>query len=150
MKKILLGLVVCGMSANLAMAEATWLTSLPEAQALAKKENKLVFMDFEGSDWCPPCKKLDSDVFSKPEFEAYAKKNIVLVKVDFPDAKPQTAELKAANKALSEKYKVNGYPTLIVVKPDGTVVWESEGYPHGGLSDITAAVDKVKMTESRS
>jgi thiol-disulfide isomerase/thioredoxin len=150
MKKILLGLVVCGMSANLAMAEATWLTSLPEAQALAKKENKLVFMDFEGSDWCPPCKKLDADVFSKPEFEAYAKKNIVLVKVDFPDAKPQSAELKAANRALGEKYKVNGYPTLIVVKPDGTVVWENEGFPHGGLSDIIAAVDKVKTSESRS
>ena len=70
----------------------------------AKAEKKMVLMDFTGSDWCPPCKALHKNVLTSPEFEAYADKNLVLVEVDFPRTKPQTEELKAANKALAEKY----------------------------------------------
>jgi len=150
MKKILLGLVVCWMSANFAMADATWLTSLPKAQEQAKKENKLVLMDFTGSDWCGWCKKLDAETFSKPEFETYAKKNLVLVTVDFPAQKPQSDELKAANKALGTKYSVNGYPTIVVIAPDGTIVWQQVGYLEGGPSAFIAALEKAKLSGAKS
>ena len=56
------------------------MTSVPDAQAQAKKESKLVLLNFTGSDWCPACKKLDAEVFSKKEFSDYAKKNLVLVR----------------------------------------------------------------------
>ena len=61
---------------------AEWLTDLPKAQAQAKADHKVVFMDFTGSDWCPPCKALHKNILSTPEFEAYAKTNLVLVLVD--------------------------------------------------------------------
>ena len=32
-----------------------WLTDLPKAEAQAKQEHKMVFLDFTGSDWCPAC-----------------------------------------------------------------------------------------------
>lgn len=134
------------MAGNLAAAEAQWLTSVPEAQALAKKENKLVLMDFTGSDWCSWCKKLDAEVFSKTEFIEYAKKNLVLVQVDFPSSKPQSPELKQANQALQAKYKVEGFPTLVVIKPDGTIVWQQPGYLEGGPPAVIAELDKAKKS----
>lgn len=134
------------MAGNLLGDEAKWLTSVPEAQALAKKENKLVLMDFTGSDWCVWCKKLDAEIFEKPEFAEYAKKSLVLVQLDFPDAKPQSPELKKANKALQTLYKIEGFPTLIVIKPDGTVVWQQVGYLPGGPSALTSAVEKAKQS----
>lgn len=135
---------MCWMAGNLAAEEAKWLTSLPEAQALAKKENKLVLMDFTGSDWCSWCKKLDAEVFAKQEFVDYAKKNLVLVQVDFPNHKEQSPALKDANSALQSKYKIQGFPTLIVVKPDGTVVWQQVGYMEGGPPAVIAELEKAK------
>ncbi len=136
------------MAGNLAAAEAQWLTSVPEARALAKKENKLVLMDFTGSDWCSWCKKLDREVFSKQEFVEYAKKNLVLVQVDFPNSKPQSPELRKANSELQAKYKVSGYPTLVVIKPDGTIAWQQEGFPQDGppLEAVIAGLDKAKKS----
>jgi thioredoxin-related protein len=132
------------MAGPLLAAEAHWLTSLPEAKALAKKENKLILMDFTGSDWCGWCKKLDAETFSKPEFADYAGKNLVLVEVDFPAKKQQSDEVKKANKALQEKYDVNGYPTLILLKPDGTMLWKQPGYLAGGPSAMIATLDGAK------
>src|SRR5689334_19845576 len=122
MKKIALGLIACWALLQAGAEELQWLTDLPKAQAQAKKENKLVMLDFTGSDWCGWCKKLNAEVFSKPEFASYAKKNLVLVEVDFPRAKKQTNEQKKANQELQDKYKIEGYPTIIVLNPDGKAV----------------------------
>lgn len=121
-----------------------WLTSVPEAQELARKEKKLVFMDFTGSDWCGWCKKLDAETFSQPAFAEYARKNLVLVEVNFPNEKPQSASLKAANSALKDKYNIEGFPTLITTKPDGTVVWKQVGYLSGGPTAMIAKLDEAK------
>jgi len=144
MKKVLSALFVCCMAGALLAADSSWLTSLPEAKVKAKKEQKLVLLDFTGSDWCGWCKKLDAETFSKSEFAEYAKKNLVLVEVDFPAQKPQSDELKAANRALGQKYDVTGYPTLVLIKPDGKVVWKQVGYLQGGPSAMIAKLDEAK------
>src|SRR5438128_6685853 len=107
MKKISIGLIACWALLQAGAEELQWMTDLPKAQAKAKAENKLVMMDFTGSDWCGWCIKLNKEVFSKPEFAEYAKKNLVLVEVDFPTKKKQSPELKKANEGLQEKYKVD-------------------------------------------
>ncbi len=144
MKKVLSALFVCGVAGALLAADSNWLTSVPEAKAKAEKEQKLVLMDFTGSDWCGWCKKLDAETFSKSEFIDYAKKNLVLVEVDYPRTKPQSDETKAANKALSDKYEITGFPTLVAMKPDGTVVWKQVGYLRGGPSAMIAKLDEAK------
>jgi protein disulfide-isomerase len=124
MKKIAIGLIACWALLQAGAEELQWLTDLPKAQAQAKKENKLVMLDFTGSDWCGWCIRLNKEVFSKSEFADYAKKNLVLVEVDFPRRKELSAELAKANKALQEKYKIEGYPTIIVLNGDGKQVGE--------------------------
>ena len=131
MNKIVIGLLA-GMALLRAGAEElTWLTDVPKAVAQAKEEKKLVMLDFTGSDWCGWCIKLHKEVFSKPEFAEYAKKNLVLVELDFPHGKKQSDELKKANEALMTKYKIEGFPTIIVLNAEGKKVGET-GYVAGG------------------
>ena len=144
MKKFAFCLLTCFAVLQLNAAE-TWLTDLPKAQAQAKTEKKLVMLDFTGSDWCGWCIKLHKEVFSTPEFAEYAKKNLVLVEVDFPNKKKQTTELKAANQALQQKYKIQGYPTIIVLDGEGKKVGQL-GYMPGGPKAFTAALDKLKKS----
>jgi thioredoxin-related protein len=145
MRKMMLTLVAFWMAGQAFAADSTWLTSVPQATAQAKKENKLLLLDFTGSDWCGWCKKLDAETFSKPEFIDYAAKNLVLVEVDFPSHKLQPAALKEANKALKEKYSVKGYPTLVVLNPDGTVLWKQTGFLAGGPNAMIAKLDQLSL-----
>jgi protein disulfide-isomerase len=145
MKKIAIGLFAALALLQAGAEELTWLTDVPKAVAKAKEEKKLVMLDFTGSDWCGWCIKLHKEVFSKPEFAEYAKKNLVLVEVDFPRGKKQSAELKKANEELQAKYKIEGYPTIIVLNGEGKKVGET-GYVDGGakawLADFETKVKK--------
>src|SRR5436190_8244706 len=114
MKKLAVGLLTGLTLLQVRGEDLKWLTDLPKAQAQAKTEKKLVMLDFTGSDWCGWCIKLNKEVFSKPEFAEYAKKNIVAVEVDFPNKKKLDAAQKQANDALAKKYEIKGYPTIIV------------------------------------
>jgi len=143
MRKIIIALFACWMAGQAFAADSAWLASVPQAMDQAKRENKLLLLDFTGSDWCGWCKKLDAETFSQPEFIDYAAKNLVLVQVDFPRQKPQSAALKEANKALKEKFNVKGFPTLVVLKPDGTVLWKKTGYLAGGPKTMIAKLDEL-------
>jgi len=143
MKKIAVGLIACWALLQAGAGELQWLTDLPKAQEKAKAEHKLVMLDFTGSDWCGWCIKLNKEVFSKPEFAEYAAKNLVPVEVDFPSKKQQTAEQKKANQALQKKYKIEGYPTIIVLDGEGKKIGEL-GYQPGGPKAFIEAVEKLK------
>jgi thioredoxin-related protein len=142
MKSMALGLLVGFLAAQAFAAEGTWMTDLPKAQAKAKAEKKMVLVDFTGSDWCPPCKALHKNVLSSPEFLSYAKDNLVLVEIDFPRSKPQSAELKKANKELGKKYSIEGYPTVMVFDSEGKELLKDVGYD--GKSKGADFVTKLK------
>ena len=102
MKKILFAVLAAMVLWRVNAVETQWLTDLPKAQAQAKAENKIVLMDFTGSDWCPWCIKFKKEVLDTAEFQEYAAKNVVLVELDYPSKKVQSAELKKANAALKD------------------------------------------------
>jgi uncharacterized protein YyaL (SSP411 family) len=141
MKKLIFGLIAGLALWQAGAADLNWQTDLPKALEQAKSEKKLVLLDFTGSDWCVWCKKLDAETFSQPEFATYAKTNLVLVEVDFPNHKDQPADLKAANDALQKKFSIQGFPTLIALKPDGSVAWRTDGYLEGGPKALIAQLD---------
>jgi len=124
-------------------ADEEWLTDYKAALQQAEKENKMLLMDFTGSDWCGWCIKLDKEVFSKSEFKDYAKKNLVLLKLDFPRSKPQTAEIKKQNEELSRTFRIGGYPTIIVLDSKGKQIGQL-GYKEGGPAVFLAELDKFK------
>ena len=143
MKQILIAAVLAAYWQSEA-AEPVWLTDLPIAEARARAENKLVLVDFTGSDWCPGCVELGKKVFESSRFGKYAATNLVLVTVDFPEKHPQSRDLKKANAALQEQFKVEGYPTLVVLNKDGHELGREEGYAGEGPKEIIAALEKFK------
>lgn len=99
----------------------TWTMDAAAAFDLAKEQGKPVFINFTGSDWCGWCKLMDRAVFSKEAWQAYAKENLVLLWVDFPQDKSLVPEAIAPqNEALSKQYGIQGFPTYVVLGPDGT------------------------------
>ncbi len=112
--------------------EATnWETDLKKASSVAKDSGKYMLLDFSGSDWCGWCIRLEKEVFSQDAFKDFAEKNLVCVLVDFPSAKEQSKKLKQQNMDLAQKYDVKGYPTIIILSPDGKPVAKT-GYLQGG------------------
>jgi protein disulfide-isomerase len=143
MKRIAIGLLAALAVAQAVAGELEWLTDLSQAQAKAKTEKKMVLLDFTGSDWCVWCVRLKEEIFSKPEFSDYARKNLLLVEVDFPRKKPMSEQQKKANRALADKYGIKGYPTLIILDSDGKKAGEL-GYMRGGPKPFIAELEKLK------
>ena len=98
----------------------------------AAKEHKNLLLDFTGSDWCGWCIRLKRETFDQPAFKEYANKNLVLVEVDFPQGKSQSPEVKKQNEALQQQYQVQGFPTLVLLSPEGKVIKQQSGYIPGG------------------
>jgi protein disulfide-isomerase len=121
--------------------ESSWLTSFEDAKAAAKKDQKVILADFTGSDWCGWCIKLKNEVFSKPEFQTWAEKNVILLELDYPKSVPQSDEVKAQNKELAKKYGIKGYPTILFLDADGKQVG-TLGYKPGGPAAWTKLADE--------
>ena len=83
-------------------SKAKWMDDYEAAVKLAKAENKLLLLDFTGSDWCGWCIKLKKEIFDQKEFVAYAEENLVLVELDFPRKKKLTESLQKQNKELAK------------------------------------------------
>ena len=128
MKIVTTLIAMAALTAGTVLAGEGWLTNIEEAQAIAKKEGKLVLIDFTGSDWCPPCKALHSKVLATKEFKAYAKKSLVLVEIDFPRRKKLSDKQKAYNQTQARKYKLGGVPMVLVFDSKGKQVHKEVGF----------------------
>jgi len=121
---------------------ADWTTDYKAALVQAKSQNKLVLLDFTGSDWCGYCKLLDKEVFTQPAFNDFANKNYILVTIDFPHQKPLSDDLKQQNDGLGKQFGIQGFPTLIVLDADGKELGRQTGYNPGSGPD--AVIAKLK------
>ena len=131
-------------------SESAWLTELAAAKKQAAEENKPILMFFTGSDWCGWCIKLHEDVLDKQEFQDFAKENVILLELDFPNSKPQSDELKKQNKALGDKFDVDGYPTMVLVASDGEKeITRSVGYDKELVSKLKKAVKKASASAKK-
>ena len=118
--------------------ELVWHTDLAKARELSDATKKPIFGFFTGSDWCGWCHKLEADVFAKEAFVTWAKKNVILLELDFPRSKQLPAEIAQQNYNLQQQFKVQGYPTiwLFYANVDGSNkislnALGSLGYPSG-------------------
>ena len=112
-------------------APSPWLTNFEEAKTQAHQEDKLILLNFSGSDWCGPCIKMKKEVFESDAFGTTAEKNLVLVRADFPRSKKNqlSKEQTKHNEELAEKYNPQGkFPYTVLLDADGKVIKEWDGY----------------------
>lgn len=129
-----------------AFASDEWIDDFAVAKAKAQEKDKLMLVDFTGSDWCGWCIKLRKEVLDTPEFDAYAKDRFVLMEVDCPHKKKLDVMLAQQNQKLCQQYKISGFPTVLVLNPEGEVVGGFGGYKK--MDALKAALDKaIKAAE---
>jgi thiol-disulfide isomerase/thioredoxin len=117
--------------ASATSAKAVWMTDYSAALSTARSQNRRVFAFFTGSDWCVWCMRLQKEILTTPEFASYASENLILLELDFPQNKRQPAPLKKQNEQLAARFKIEGYPTVIVLDANGKTVGKL-GYQPGG------------------
>jgi thioredoxin-related protein len=137
--------LVLGLTATATRA-AEWRMDYDKAVADAKASNKYVLLDFNGSDWCGPCIEMKKVVFSKPAFLNYASKSLILVDVDYPQRKQLPDAVTKQNERLAKQYDIerSGYPTVVLLDPNGKVLARLEGYMGESPADMIAWVEKAK------
>ena len=140
---VLLGAVVIGCSKGGSNDNLNWEENLETALQKAKTENKAVLVNFTGSDWCVWCQKLSAEVFSQGEFEDYADENLILVKLDFPRDIEQSAETKAYNNQLAQRYGVQGFPTILLLNSQGKMVLQTGYLPGGPVTYVEHLKNKL-------
>ena len=131
MKKLLMFIFGLCLATSVFAGGKEWMTDMDKAMKLSEKTGKPILADFSGSDWCGWCIRLDKEVFSRKAFKDFAKENLILVLVDFPRAGKMTQKQKMANMALAKKYKVEGFPTVLLLDSKGKVIFQT-GYQKGG------------------
>ncbi len=107
---------------------AEWGTNYEAALAQAGEQGKAVLADFTGSDWCYYCIRLRKEVLEQPEFAAWAEQNFVLLEVDVPQNPEFDRKLLAQNQRLCTQYRIDGYPTVLVLDARGRALGGLFGY----------------------
>ena len=120
-----------------------WRTDLPAAAADARQGQKLLLLNFSGSDWCGWCQRLDAEVFSTDAFREYAAANLVAVLADFPRRTKLAAELQARNERLMRRFQVQGFPTVLLFSSGGELIAQL-GYQPGGPEAFALAIQQAR------
>jgi len=137
------------LSAPFAIAAEGWTMDFAAAKATAAEHNKDLFLEFTGSDWCPPCQMLNREVFSKEEFVKGAAEHFVLVKLDFPQNEALlTEEIRKQNEELSEKFGIESFPTILLCDAQGRP-YASTGFREGGPADYLEHIATLREIRTK-
>ncbi len=92
-------------------------TNLDAALQIAKSQGLPVLADFS-AHWCPPCQHLRVEVLENPVWQpALAGFVPVVLDADDPSSFPA-----------KDRYRIGGYPTVLLLDGDGAVLDRIEGY----------------------
>lgn len=94
----------------------------------AKKLDRKLVILITGSDWCPACKSMESGLLSTSEWAAFADKELVFQKYDYPNGGQPTSE---AHRDLLALEGFRGFPTLVVSDGTGKVLAMEAGFSQG-------------------
>jgi thioredoxin-related protein len=122
-------------------------TNFPRAAALARTTRRPLLLAFIGTDWSISSLKLDREVFDQADF-ADPKYDFVLCKIHFYQTRERSPETVRQNEELATKYKVQEFPTVVVLGPDGRELGRL-GYIPGGVTAFAAAVNAVIAKATR-
>jgi thioredoxin-related protein len=141
--------VLCVSLATLAItpclkAEDAWTENISQAIEKAAEDDKDLLLLFTGSDWCPPCKKLEAEVLSNEDFQTEITKHFVLVKFDYPRNSDQDEMIAEQNKEWAAKFGVDSFPTIFLVD-QALKPYAIAGYEEGGFQNYLGLLEESRQ-----
>ncbi len=138
-----------------------WEESATIARQRSAREGKPLLIWFTDSQSSPMCKALSQELFATTEFGDWATEKLVRLKVDANvtaddpnltlDEKTQRLiNIKAYALELKKRYKVMGYPSLIVLNPSGEVIGRYRGYKRGGAEFLWGQLRHAEAVSSEA
>ncbi len=111
----------------------------------AKKDRKKIFLEFSGLDWCPPCKMLHRFVVNTEKFANYANEKLHTMVLDFSrTGNPKNTKFAKQYIELAQKYSLEGFPTVIILSPDGEVIDTMVGLQVRTPEDLIKRIENAK------
>src|SRR5262249_31115471 len=72
------------------------------------------------TDWCGWCRRMDADVYSRGDVRSYLSRRFVTVRLNAEsDARAGYEGRAYTSRSLANRFRVNGYPTTIFLRPSG-------------------------------
>lgn len=111
--------------------------SFKDLLAIAKKENKLLFLDAY-TTWCGPCKLMAKNVFPQANVGEFYNANFINSKIDME---------KGEGIDIAKKYNVRAYPTYLFINGDGELIHRVTSYydPEDFINVGKDAIDPSKQ-----
>lgn len=115
----------------------SWQVSHIEASRFSRSLGKPLLIWFTDTAKSPLCRRLSDELFSTTEFDDWANKHIVRLRVDSQiphDERKTNKGVQKSNyiKKLKKQYNVLGHPTVLILAPGGEVVATYRGFKKGG------------------
>lgn len=131
------------------------------ARQRSARENKPILIWFTDSQRSPACKILARELFEKREFEVWAKENFVRLRVDgntrqkdpnlsMGDAMDKEVRTQDYVEDMKKRYKILGYPALLVLSSDGTVVGRYKGFRSGDADYTWGLLKQGQMVAQKA
>ena len=123
-----------------------WQLDFEKAKQMARAENKLILLNFSGSDWCGPCIRMHKEILDTDAFLQFAKDRLVLLSADFPRSKKNAlpAEQQQKNDQLAEIYNTKGaFPLTLLLAPDGKLLKSWDGLPKLTTAEFTQQIQLI-------
>ncbi len=114
---VLVSLLSMGMAAQENGIQFEHDKSFSELKAMAKAQDKLLFMDCY-TTWCGPCKQLAANIFTLAQIGDFYNTNFINCKFDME---------KGEGIDIGKQYEVRAYPTLLFINGDGEMVHKKIG-----------------------
>ncbi|MDQ8189485.1 hypothetical protein [Roseibacillus persicicus] len=145
------------------VARKDWQESHTVAKNLSLVESKPLLIFFTDtpspqSGGSPAAARLESELIARSDFADWAGENFVRLKLDFNVKDRKSADTARQSIALAKekyllslkkRYKVGGFPALIVVATDGSVVQHVRGY-RSGNSEFTWGLLRTALETSKA
>jgi thioredoxin-related protein len=125
-----------------------WLTDYNVARTISAQSERCIFLaftDMNEGDWS---RRMDEEIFQTSQFRQYARKNLVLVRLDFSPSTTRPDVQSAQNKTLADLFNIRGFPTIVVVNPLGQKLLDSK-YMKGGPMTFLSELDPILQNDAQ-
>ena len=126
-------------------ARDLWGTNYQAALEEAKHDKKMVLLKFTAPDWDYGSIQFDKLVAGNPDFISYARKNLILVGVNFPQRKKQDPNVQDQNLELLKQYGGDHLiPAVILLNSKGEEIARQAGNLPNEVDALIKWIETVK------